>query len=773
VNKELRALKILDFQLIRNRLEAWCESAMGSEIALSLQPSFAEQEIWEQLDQTAEAFDLLGTNPPPNINGVHDVRGPLKLASKGAMLGGSEIYQIGYAHSAIRTMREYLEKAQTKKIAFVGLESDPKIEREILFAFESDGSIKDEASPALGELRRKKRTAQARIIERIQAHTSGPNRDLLSDPIYTVRQGRYVIPLKAEYKGRIKGIIHDTSATGSTIFLEPDDVLNAANAARQIETQEREEEKRLLTLFSRKVGNIATITIGALTELGKVDITFAKARLGAEMRAQVPIRISGHHIEVKSGRHPLLDPNSVIPTDIELGGEQSVLITGPNTGGKTVAIKAVGLFVAMMQSGLLPPALHCRFGHFTQLWADIGDEQSIEQSLSTFSAHLKNIASALNNLKPGALILLDEIGAGTDPAEGAALAQSILLEFQSKGGTVLASTHYGELKAFAFSTEGFINASMEFDQKTLRPTYRLILGAAGASQALRIAERYGIQPHVVERAKEGLSTQQRDVAEMLQNLENAQKQARAAQSEADRKLSELKQLEAVAERKLQDAEDIRKRANERAKDAIDSELRNIRIEAEELFEQVKKGKGTVQDAREKIRAIDHKGKHLAKPFQPKKTVESTQVALKKGDHVSVLGFQQNGVLLEDPSGREVLVQMGIAKMKIDIRKLIPTGANPTQATSNKHKLSLNKTMNARTEITLRHKRAEEAIQELERFIDDALLGNVPWVRIVHGKGEGVLRQVTQEFLRKHKDVKSVRDGDATEGGQGVTIATFK
>jgi DNA mismatch repair protein MutS2 len=746
---------------------------MGSENALSLQPSFAEQEVWEQLDQTAEAFDLLGTNPPPNINGVHDVRGPLKLASKGAMLGGSEIYQTGYAHSAIRTMREYLEKAQTKRIAFVGLESDPKIEREILFAFESDGSIKDEASPALGELRRKKRTAQARIIERIQAYTSGPNRDLLSDPIYTVRQGRYVIPLKAEYKGRIKGIIHDTSATGSTIFLEPDDVLNAANAARQIETQEREEEKRLLTLFSRKVGNIATITIGALTELGKVDITFAKARLGAEMRAQVPIRTSGHHIEVKSGRHPLLDPNSVIPTDIELGGEQSVLITGPNTGGKTVAIKAVGLFVAMMQSGLLPPALHCRFGHFTQLWADIGDEQSIEQSLSTFSAHLKNIASALNNLKPGALILLDEIGAGTDPAEGAALAQSILLEFQSKGGTVLASTHYGELKAFAFSTEGFINASMEFDQKTLRPTYRLILGAAGASQALRIAERYGIQPHVVERAKEGLSTQQRDIAEMLQNLENAQKQARAAQSEADRKLSELKQLEAVAERKLQDAEDIRKRANERAKDAIDSELRNIRIEAEELFEQVKKGKGTVQDAREKIRAIDHKGKHLAKPFQPKKTVESTKVALKKGDHVSVLGFQQNGVLLEDPSGREVLVQMGIAKMKIDIRKLIPTGAKPTQATSNKHKLSLNKTMNARTEITLRHKRAEEAIQELERFIDDALLGNVPWVRIVHGKGEGVLRQVTQEFLRKHKDVKSVRDGDATEGGQGVTIATFK
>lgn len=771
--KEIRALRILEFQSIRDRLARWCETGMGTESALEIQPLFEEEGIWVALDQTIEAFNLLGIHPPPSIQGVRDSRGSLKLASKGAMLGGEDLYQIGYGFQAIRSMKDYLEKAGVEKLDPVGLESDSKIERDLLLSFDSDGTIRDEASSTLADLRIRKRSAQSRIIERIQSYTSGPSRDMLSDPIYTMRQGRYVIPLKAEYKGRIKGIIHDTSSTGSTIFLEPDDVLNAANAVRQIEVQEREEEKRILTKFSQKVGGQAAVAVGALTLLGQIDLIFAKARLAAEMRCQVPVRICGHRIEFKVGRHPLLDPAKVIPTDIELGSDQNVLITGPNTGGKTVAIKAVGLFVSMLQSGMLPPALHCRFGHFTQLWADIGDEQSIEQSLSTFSAHLKNIASALNNLRPGALVLLDEVGAGTDPAEGAALAQSILLEFQSKQATVLASTHYGELKAFAFSTEGFMNASMEFDTKSLRPTYRLILGAAGASQALRIAEKYGIQSHVVERAKEGLSSQQRDVAEMLQNLENAQKLARAAQSEADRRTAELRELESKAQKKLIDAEDIRKRANDRAREAIESALRNIRIEAEELFDQVKKGGGSVQDAREKVRSIDAKGKQMAKPFQPKQSIASSQEKIKKGDHVSVLGFQQNGVVLEDPSGREVLVQMGVAKMKIDVRKLAPIAAIPVKPSSNKGKLSLQKTLTAKTEITLRNKRAEDAMQELERFIDDALLGNVPWVRIVHGKGEGILRQLTQEFLKKHKDVKAFRDGDATEGGQGVTVATFK
>jgi DNA mismatch repair protein MutS2 len=778
--RDLRALRILDFQAIRDRLVSCCETEMGKELANELAPEFEENNVWKLLGQSGEAFDLLGTAPPPSLGSVRDTRGALKLASKGGLLGGAELYQVGFGLASIRTFKDYIEEVNAPLLSEIssGMSPDQKVENELLYALDSDGSVLDSASTTLAELRGRKRGAQARILERVQSYVTGRYRDYLSDPIYTMREGRYVIPVKAEHKGKIKGIIHDTSATGSTIFVEPEDVLAAANAARQIEAQEREEEKRILTALSKRVGLVAEATSGSLTFLGELDLIFGKARLAAEMRANKPQKISGHRIEFKGGRHPLLDTSKVVPIDIEVGSKASVLITGPNTGGKTVAIKTVGLFVAMMQSGLLPPALDCRFGYFSQLWADIGDEQSIEQSLSTFSAHLKNIASALNNLKSGALVMLDEVGAGTDPAEGAALARAILVELDAKDAVVLASTHYGELKAFAFSTPGFINASMEFDAKSLRPTYRLILGAAGASQALKIAEKYGIDRHIIERAKEGLSEQQQDVADMLQELENAQKRARTAQSEADRRAAELRELEAKADRKLKEAEDIRKRANEKANDAIETALRDIRIEAEDVIERLKKQGGgslPIQDAREKLRALDTKGKDLGKRFKTQET-QSRDVRehiFKKGEIVQVIGFQQNGTLLEEPRGREVQVQLGAIKMKVDIRKLLPTNLKPETPRSNKQKIGLSKTLNAKTELTLRNMRAEDAVQELERFIDDAILGNVPYVRIVHGKGEGILRQVTQEYLKNHLEVKSFRDGDATEGGQGVTVAQFK
>ena len=370
------------------------------------------------------------------------------------------------------------------------------------------------------------------------------------------------------------------------------------------------------------------------------------------------------------------------------------------------------------------------------------------------------------------------MGAGTDPAEGAALARAFLLEFHENKATVLASTHYGELKAFAFSNEGFRNASMEFDSKSLKPTYRLILGAAGASQALKIAERYGIDRRIVARAEEGLSEQHKDMAEMLQNLESAQKQARNAQSEADRRIAELRVLEAKADQKLKEAEDVRKRANERAHDAIESTLRDIRIQADDIIEGLKKQGAkpdSIQRARLDLKALDELGKGVSAKFRSKdKPLESTEKhVFRQGDTVQVLGMQQNGVLLEDAIGRDAMVQLGALKMKIDVRKLLPTEVKPVRVASERSRNSLARTMNAKTEITLRNLRAEEAIRLLEQFIDDSLLGNVPWARIVHGKGEGILRQITQEYLKKHKDVKSYRDGDATEGGQGVTVVTFK
>ncbi|MBS1729019.1 MAG: endonuclease MutS2 [Armatimonadetes bacterium] len=778
--REVRALRILEFQTIRDRLVACCQTEMGRTAAESILPEFDEESVWGLLDQTLEAFDLLGTSPPPSLAGVYDVRNSAKLAAKGGLIPGDHLHRIGVALSATNAFKSYLDATETAHLTTfaTGLWPDVKLEGELLYSLDGDGAVRDEASPTLADLRVKKRAAQARIVERIQAYTTGRFRDYLSDPIYTIRDGRYVIPLKADHKGKIKGIVHDTSATGSTVFLEPEDVLNAANAARQVEAQEAEEEKRILKVLSSKVGRIADEIVSSVTQLGHLDLIFGKARLGAEMRAGVPIRANGPFIEIKGGRHPLLDRETAVPLDLEVSAGSSVVITGPNTGGKTVAIKTIGLFVAMLQCGMLPPAYHSRFGAFTQLWADIGDEQSLEQSLSTFSAHLKNIASALNNLQPGALVLLDEVGAGTDPAEGAALAQAFLLEFHEGGAAVLASTHYGELKAFAFSAEGFRNASMEFDSKSLKPTYRLILGAAGASQALKIAERYGIDKRVVVRADACLSEQHKDVAEMLQNLENAQKQARVAQSEADRRIAELRELEAKAERKLREAEDVRKRANERAHDAIESTLREIRIQSEDIIENLKKQgvkTDTIQKARQDLRALDELGRGVSSQFRnQEKAQEAPQKhVLRKGDIVQVLGMQQNGTLLEDATGKEVMVQLGVMKMKIDVRKLLPTNLGNKPPTAGRQRVNLAKTLNAKTEITLRNKRAEDALQELERFIDDAILGNVPFVRVVHGKGEGILRQITQDYLRKHKDVKSYRDGDATEGGQGVTIVNFK
>ena len=753
---------------------------MGQVVAESIMLEFEEGSVWTLIGQTLEAYDLLGKNPPPGLTGVFDVRNAAKMAAKGSQLPGDQLYRTGKVLASAQAFKSYLEGVDSIYLAGFsdGLLPDAKLEGELIYSLDTDGSVLDQASLTLAQIRGKKLGAQQKIVERISAYTTGKYRDYLSDPIYTVRDGRYVIPLKADHKGKIKGIVHDTSSTGSTVFLEPEDVLNAANAARLLEAQEKEEETRILKMLSAKVGNIAEAVISSVTQLGELDLIFGKARLGSEMRAGVPQRVEGHYIEIKGGRHPLLDKDKVVPLDIELGAGSSVVITGPNTGGKTVAIKAVGLFVAMLQCGMLPPAYHCKFGHFSQIWADIGDEQSLEQSLSTFSAHLKNIASALNNLKPGALILLDEVGAGTDPAEGAALARAFLLEFHENGAAVLASTHYGELKAFAFTTDGFRNASMEFDSKTLKPTYRLILGAAGASQALKIAERYGIDRRIVARAEEGLSEQHKDMAEMLENLENAQKQARSAQSEADRRTAELRNLEAKANQKLKEAEDMRKRANERAHDAIESTLRDIRIEAEDIIEKLKK-QGTkqesIQKARLDLKALDDLGRGVSSKFRnADKPTESTEKhVFKKGDNVQVLGMQQNGVLLEDAIGREVMVQLGALKMKIDVRKLLPTEIKPAVVRSNRSSASLARTMNATTEVSLRNMRAEEAIRLLEQFIDDSLLSNVPWARVVHGKGEGVLRQITQDFLKKHKDVKSFRDGDATEGGQGVTVVTFK
>lgn len=774
----MHALDVLEYSSVLERLVSQCETALGAELARKLRPSFAPDEVWDLLAHTREAHGLLATNPPPSLGPIRDLRDAFKRSSKGASLGGAELFQCADALRGMRELHTFLtshrEDAPLLSRDAEILPDARKVEDAVFASLEPDGEVKDAASPHLASLRQRRASTTARLQEKAQSYTTGKHRDLLSDPIVTIRDGRYVIPLKAEYRGRIRGIVHDTSATGQTIFIEPEDVLQLGNVLREIESAEREEIGRILANLSGRVGSVGSQAIPGIEAAGRIDLVLAKARLGYDMKGAIPEPLRKTRIEISGGRHPLLDRASVVPLDLAVGEGESVLITGPNTGGKTVAIKTVGLFVLMAQAGLLPPARAVKLGPFTQIWADIGDEQSLQQSLSTFSAHIKNIAEALQSLRPGALVLLDEVGAGTDPAEGAALARAVLLKIASVGAVVLASTHYGELKAFAFDTEGFRNAAMEFDSKTLQPTYRLVIGAAGASHALKIAERYGLPKEVVENARSGLSTEHVEMSRLMEGLDQAQKQARVAQGEADRRLSELKRLEQEAERKLKEAEEVRKTAYAKASAAMEEALREIREESARVFEELKRSGSQVdqQRARADLKAIQEIGADYAERLKPKARPSSSTEALRKGMTVRVADFGQNGVLLEDPTGPTVQVQIGALKMNVSVSSLAPVKATPEPKKAGSN-IRLQKAQFAATEIHLRAMRAEDAMRDLEKFLDDSVLAGVPSVRIVHGKGEGVLRKLTHDFLRKNANVDSFRLGEPAEGGDGVTVAVLR
>ncbi len=775
----MHSLAVLEFQSITSRLVTFCETPWAVSAAEALSPSFREETVWELIAETAEAHDMLGRYSTPSLGSLRDPREPLHLASRGATLSGVDLYRIAESMGAMRSLRTFLE---SRKVDFprmaAKIETLPtklKLEQMLLGSLESDGTVKDSASPALQSLRTKRKGFQQRIQERIQWFISGKTRELLSDPIYTVRDGRYVLPLKAENRGKIRGIVHDSSASGQTIYVEPEEVLQIGNQLRETEAAEREEIRKLLLFWSKKVGEVADELSLGVVAASQIDLVLAKARFGYDLNGTVPEKSKiPCSIEIHAGRHPLLAKEKVVPLDIAVGQNRNVLITGPNTGGKTVAIKCVGLMVAMAQCGFMLPAINVKFAPFQQIWADIGDEQSLEQSLSTFSGHLKNISESLQKLKPGALVLLDEVGSGTDPAEGAALARAILEAFASSGAAILASTHFGELKAFAFSTEGFTNAAMEFDVRSLRPTYRLLLGAPGASQAMRIAERYGIPGEVVERAQGYLSEEALGIDEMFVRLETAQKLARTSQAEADRRLNEVRKAEQIANRKLNEAEEIRKTVYGKANEIIEAALREIRLEASRLFEEIKASKNdpvTNDRIRQSLRELDSEGRQFAENFKPKRAQREAP-SLGKGVFVRVEGLTQVGTVLAEPKDGVVSVQMGAVKMSVPVSRVELSGPPKREATKSVGSIRLQKTINATTEIDLRHLRAEEAVRDLERFLDDAVLAGLDTIRVVHGKGEGVLRKATQTVLKQHPAVATFRDGEPAEGGQGATVAVL-
>jgi DNA mismatch repair protein MutS2 len=775
----MHALKVLEFDQIRVRLADQCETELGRALAADLMPLFDEDHVWILLAQTGEALGLVET-ARISLVGARDVGPQVKHASKGAILDGEVLSRIGRTIKVSREASEVLDHPDIDALAPMRerLGSWPVLEQTLADSLDSDGSVLSSASQTLASARASIQKLTKRLQERIQSYTSGRFRTLLSDPIYTQRSGRYVVPLKAENRGKIKGIVHDTSASGQTIFVEPEEIVKLGNELREAEATERSETQKVLKELSGACGDESEAIIESTEALGDLDLILAKARLGLESGSLLPLRIKGPAMVVEHGRHPLLDRKEAVPLTLTLGWDyDAILITGPNTGGKTVAIKTLGLYTAMAQAGLMIPAEVCKFGCFSQIWADIGDEQSLEQSLSTFSGHIKNIGTALKAIKPGALVLLDEAGAGTDPTEGASLARALLLEFKNRGAKILASTHYGELKVFASTEPGFVNASMDFDRKTLAPTYRLQIGTPGSSHALKIAQRYGIPKDVIEEAERGLSVSERDIAKMIESLEESQRRAREAQSRADRLAAELDKVQQEAEEKADRADEARRKVRREAADELSEVLREIRLEAAEIFEFVKANPGQegMDEARKKLKQLQEVGREFVKEVKPEEKPPTPVEAAKiiKGSKVRIRSLNQTGIVLSNPKGGKVEVQAGPMKMQVKLKDLVLVG-EPAKPKAPKSDLSIRTAKKDTTsfELHLRMLRAEEAKEALEQFLDDAILASAPFVRIVHGKGGGTLRKVTREVLRTHAHIGEVRDGLPHEGGQGVTIATL-
>ncbi|MCG9895673.1 MAG: endonuclease MutS2 [Fimbriimonadaceae bacterium] len=782
----MHALQVLEFPEVLAGLSRQAETSVGRARALDLTPTFDPEVMRILLAQTEEAVDLL-EGGPVSLRGVHDLVEKLSLVGRGAVLDGESLHRIGELLRVGREVQDRLRGRRDRSPQLARLSDrmhqNRKLETRLADSLESDGSVRSEASPALASARERRAGLARRLTERIQAYTTGRFRDLLSDPVVTQRSGRQVIPLKAENRGKIRGIVHDTSASGATIYLEPEDVVRTGNELREAEAAERTEVERVLRRLSEMTAEESAALTESLEALAELDVVLAKARLGSVMQAVVPGLLSTPGCVLKNARHPLLEPRVAVPLSLSLGAEaKAILITGPNTGGKTISIKTVGLAAAMAQCGMMVPADEARIGCFRQIWADIGDEQSLQQSLSTFSAHIRNIALAVNGLEPGALVLLDEVGAGTDPAEGAALAQALLQDLKDRGALILASTHYGELKLFAGSTPGFVNAGMEFDRRTLRPTYRLMVGVPGSSQALHIASRYGMPERIIEAARARSEGSEQDLGRLIQSLEDSQRRARESQSRADRLSAELDRLRKATDKRLSEAEEARRTVRTRVADEMDEALRALRLEAEDIFAEVKRNPTPtgIEKARKKLARLQEKGRGFVKDVRPKEAPapSADPDRLVRGAQVRIDGIGQVGTVLEEPKRGKVQVQIGAMKMSVEIARLQLAGPPPARksapaAGQGVRRMMMEKSQQASTEINLISLRAEEAQSRLLKFLEDAVLGGLPWVRIVHGKGEGILRSLVEDTLRRDRNVVRFVDADSAQGGHGATVAYFE
>lgn len=757
------------------------------EAALALEPSSGLFEANELLAETNDAHMLVGRFGTPSFGTVRDMTNAIRRAQAGAVLNTLELLRIAEFLRVIRSLEEWRKKSasiETKlDMRFNMLAPNKYLEAKITTSILSEDEIADTASHNLQDIRRKISIASSKVRERLDKIIhSASYQKFLQDSIVTIRGGRFVIPVKAEFRSSVPGLVHDTSASGATVFIEPMGVVEANNDIRILRSKEQAEIERILANLSAEIGAYADSMCKSYDILVQLNLIFAKANLAYKMKATAPILNADGRIKIKKARHPLIDPEKVVATDIELGTSfDTLVITGPNTGGKTVTLKTIGLFSLMAMCGLMIPASdNSELSVFDDVLADIGDEQSIEQSLSTFSAHMTMIIQILKRANDRSLVLIDELGSGTDPAEGAALATAILERLRSMGVRLAATTHYDEIKRFALETNGVENGCCEFDIKTLRPTYRLLIGMPGRSNAFAISKSLGIDDEIIARAEELVSQENTRFEEVVKKLEDSRSvlEEKLIEAENTKRESEqiLKEANEKAERIEKDAKNELDLAKAQAGNIVQKARAQVYALLDEL-EAVKKKQNVTAEDKAKLKAGIRNMENDADPIERRKNDEYVLPRkLKKGDNVLIFDIDKKGTILEiDETAQNALVQAGIVKMRVEFSNLRllkeDTVKKPIRKSTRTVKTDVSRT--ASTEVDVRGQTAMEAIMSVDNAIDSAILMNLNTLTIIHGKGTGVLRKEIQAHLKKHPSIRSYRLGTYGEGDAGVTIAELK
>ena len=788
-----KALRILEYNKIIDMLEACATSPLGKALCQKLEPVCDLGDIYRMQMETSDALARIYAKGSVSFSGLYDIGSSLLRLKVGSSLGAGELLHISKQLDVALRVKSYARKEtdETSKDClddmFAMIEPLSPLNHEIKRCIISEEEIADDASPALKSIRRSIRLTNDRIHQQLASMVNSQNvGSKLQDNLVTMRNGRYCLPVKAEYRSQVEGMIHDQSASGSTLFIEPMAVVRLNNELSSLAAKEKDEIEKILAALSENAAAYQEELAANMSVLTKLDFIFAKAQLSKNMNASEPIFNENGYINIKKGRHPLLDKKKVVPIDIVMGKDYKLLIvTGPNTGGKTVSLKTVGLFTLMGQSGLHIPAFdRSELAVFDNVFADIGDEQSIEQSLSTFSSHMTNIVHILNESNYKSLVLLDELCAGTDPTEGAALAMSILKNFLKRQVTTMATTHYSELKVFALSTKGACNACCEFDVSTLSPTYRLLIGIPGKSNAFAISSKLGLPEFIINDAKKNIDAADQSFEDVIADLESSRSTIEKEQAEIEAYKKEIERLKAQLEAKhdniAKQKEQILRKANEQAskilqdaKDFADQTIRDMNKMAASAgnAKEMEKQRTAVREKLDKV------NKHL-NTAPKKKSGQLRPQDLHLGDAVKVLTLNVNGTVASLPNAKgDLTVQMGILKSHVNIRDLELIDEEVIQAPMLKKtgagKIKMSKSAQVSISINLIGKTVDEAMPELDKYLDDAYLAHLPQVTVIHGRGTGALKNAVHQKLRKSSHVKNFRLGEFGEGGYGVTVVEFK